>query len=73
MHHPMYVAESCFWLGVIVLFGSPVAATVFICLAGIAMTWIIPKEEKALKEQFGEEYMTYRNHVRPTLRFGRKH
>ena len=41
MRHPMYVAESCFWLGIIVLFGSPVVAAVFICLAGIAMTWIM--------------------------------
>jgi len=72
MRHPMYVAESCFWLGIIVLFGSPIVAAVFICLAGIVMTWIIPKEEKALEEQFGEEYMTYRNHVPPTLRFGRR-
>ena len=71
MRHPMYVAESCFWLGIIVLFGSPVVAAVFICVA--AMTWIIPKEEKALEEQFGEEYITYRDHVPPTLRFGRKH
>lgn len=73
MRHPMYVAESCFWLGIIVLFGSPVVAAVFICLAGIAMTWIIPKEENALEEQFGEEYRTYRNHVPPRLRFGRRY
>ena len=68
----MYVAESCFWLGIIVLFGSPVVAAVFICLAVIAMTWIIPKEENALEEQFGEEYMTYRNHVPLALRFVRR-
>jgi protein-S-isoprenylcysteine O-methyltransferase Ste14 len=72
MRHPMYVAESGFWLGIIVLFGSPVVAAVFICLAGMAMTWIIPKEEKALEEQFGEEYIIYRNHVPSTLRFGRR-
>jgi len=73
MRHPMYVTESCFWLGIIVLFGSPVVAAVFICLAGIAMTWIIPREEKALEEQFGEKYVSYRNHVPPTLRLRRRH
>ncbi len=73
MRHPMYVAESCFWLGIIVLFGSPVVAAVFTFLTGIAMRWIIRKEEKALEEQFGEEYTTYRNHVPPIPGFGRRH
>lgn len=51
MRHPLYVAESCFWLGIIVLFGSPVVAAAFTCLAGIAMRWIIRREESALEEQ----------------------
>jgi protein-S-isoprenylcysteine O-methyltransferase Ste14 len=75
MRHPMYVGESCFWLGVIILFGSPVVAAVFICLAGIAVVFMIRKEERALEEQFGEEYTTYRNHVPPmppTLKFWRR-
>jgi protein-S-isoprenylcysteine O-methyltransferase Ste14 len=49
----MYVAESGFWLGIIVLFGSPVVAAVFTCLAGIAMTWIIPKRRRRLKSSLG--------------------
>ena len=72
MRHPMYIAESCFWLGMVVLFGSPVVIAVFTCLI-VAMRWIIRKEEKALEEQFGEEYTSYRNHVRPVPRFGRRH
>jgi hypothetical protein len=39
----MYIAESCFWLGIIVLFGSPVVAMVFTCLVGIAVKWIVFK------------------------------
>ena len=35
MRHPMYVAESCFWVGMVVLFGSPVVAAAFTCLAGL--------------------------------------
>ena len=72
MRHPMYIAESCFWLGIIVLFGSPVVAVVFTCLAGIAVKWIVSKEEKALEEQFGQEYTIYRNHVPSIPRFGRR-
>jgi protein-S-isoprenylcysteine O-methyltransferase Ste14 len=50
--------KAVFWLGIVVRFGSPVLAAVFISLTGIAIAWIIPKEEKALEKQFGEEYMT---------------
>jgi len=35
------------------------------------MIWIIPKEEKALEEQFGGQDVTYRNHVL-ARRFGQK-
>ena len=72
MRHPMYIAESCLWLGIIVLFGSPVVAAVFTCLAAMAMRWIIPKEEKVLEEQFGEEYTTYRHHVPSLPKFRRR-
>jgi protein-S-isoprenylcysteine O-methyltransferase Ste14 len=73
MRHPMYVAESCFWVGIIVLFGSPVVAAVFICVAGVVVRWIICGEEKALKEQFGEEYCTYCASVPRLPRLGRRH
>ena len=70
MRHPMYVAESCFWVGIVVLFGSPVAAAASTCLAALAVTRLIPKEEKALEEQFGEEYRSYRNRVPRLPGFG---
>ena len=73
VRHPMYIAEGCFWIGIVVLCGSPVVAAVFICLAGIAIRWIVRKEEKALEEQFGEEYTNYRNQVPRIPRFGRRH
>jgi protein-S-isoprenylcysteine O-methyltransferase Ste14 len=68
----MYIAETCFWLGTIVLFGSPVVAVAFTCLVGTAVRWIIAKKEKVLEEQFGEEYTLYRNQVPSIPRFGRR-
>jgi uncharacterized protein len=59
MRHPMYVAEGCLWIGTAVLYGSPVVAGAFACLAGIACTWLIRREEKALLEQFGARYRSY--------------
>jgi protein-S-isoprenylcysteine O-methyltransferase Ste14 len=34
VRHPIYVAESCFWLGIIVLFGSPFVAAPIEARAG---------------------------------------
>jgi protein-S-isoprenylcysteine O-methyltransferase Ste14 len=63
MRHPIYVAESCLWVGMIVLLGSPVAAAVFMGLALAGSNWGITREELALEEQFGEEYRVYRARV----------
>lgn len=63
MRHPMYVAESCLWVGMIVLLGSPMVAAAFACVAKIAVTWVIPREEAALSEQFGDVYRSYRARV----------
>jgi protein-S-isoprenylcysteine O-methyltransferase Ste14 len=63
MRHPIYVAEGCLWVGMIVLLGSPVAAAVFACLALAGSRWIITREERALEEGFGEEYRAYRARV----------
>lgn len=63
MRHPIYVAEGCLWIGMIVLFGSPVAATVFVAMALAGSSWVITREERALEEQFGEEYRVYRARV----------
>jgi protein-S-isoprenylcysteine O-methyltransferase Ste14 len=59
MRHPMYVAEGCLWVGMIVLLGSPVAAAVFACVALAGSRWIITREERALEEEFGKEYRAY--------------
>jgi protein-S-isoprenylcysteine O-methyltransferase Ste14 len=63
MRHPIYVAEACLWVGMIVLLGSPVAAAVFACLALAGSRWIVSREERALEEEFGEEYRAYRARV----------
>ena len=64
LRHPMYAAECCLWIGTIVLFGSPLAAVSFLCVFAFAARWIVPREERALEEQFDEEYRSYRARVR---------
>ena len=63
MRHPIYIAEGCLWVGMIVLLGSPVVAAVFACLALAGSRWIVRREERALEEEFGEEYRAYRARV----------
>jgi len=60
----MYAAECCLWTGTIVLFGSPLVAISFLCLFAFAAPGIVRREERALEEQFGEEYRSYRARVR---------
>ncbi|HYI93849.1 MAG TPA: hypothetical protein VEX68_09920 [Bryobacteraceae bacterium] len=43
----------------IISLGSPVALVVFTCLAAVGHTYIVPREEMALKRQFDEEYRLY--------------
>ena len=71
MRHPIYVAESCLWAGMILLLGSPVAAAVFAALAAAGCRWLIPREERALEKHFGEEYRRYRARVPAIPRFRR--
>jgi len=66
LRHPMYAAECCLWTGTIVLFGSPLVAISFLCLCAFAAPCIVRREERALEEQFGEEYRSYRARV-PSL------
>ncbi|MBN9661018.1 MAG: DUF418 domain-containing protein [Acidobacteria bacterium] len=63
MRHPIYLAEACFWAGLTLLLGSPVLAVLFACLALAVPGWLIPHEELALEEQFGDEYRAYRIRV----------
>lgn len=71
MRHPIYVAETCLWAGMIVLLGSPVAAAIFTCLAAVVSCWIIPREEMALEQQFGEAYRSYCTRVPSIPQFWR--
>ena len=65
--NPMYLGVTVFVLGVGVLVGTP--ALTFCCLA---FAWIIdvhfiPREERALETQFGDDYAEYRSQVRRWL------
>ena len=71
MRHPIYAAEGCLWIGMIISLGSPVALVVFTCLAAVGHTYIVPREEMALKRQFGEEYRLYCARVPPLPWFRR--
>lgn len=63
--HPMYLAESFLWLGVAVFFGSPLVLAVIVLGGVIVGRVIIPREERALKKYFGDEYRRYCERVPP--------
>jgi len=60
--NPMYIAELALWLGMAVLYGSPVV------LAGFAI-WIVVmrrltvKEERGLESAYGDIYLRYKARV----------
>jgi protein-S-isoprenylcysteine O-methyltransferase Ste14 len=61
--NPMYLAELVLWSGWALLYGS--AAVVL----GLAVLWtamnfrVVPREERALEERFGEAFRRYRRTV----------
>ncbi|HEV3262811.1 MAG TPA: isoprenylcysteine carboxylmethyltransferase family protein [Gemmataceae bacterium] len=60
--HPMYVGELALWVGVAVVFGSPVA------LAGSAVMFavmrrLVAREEAGLEAAFGDAYRRYKARV----------
>jgi len=63
IRHPIYLAEILLWVGVGVYLGSP--AVMAIIAVGVAIgAWVvIPREERALESQFGDEYREYKRRV----------
>ena len=60
--NPMYVAELALWLGWSVFFGSAPVALGF-ALLFVAMSWVVPREERALEARFGATYRDYLRRV----------
>jgi protein-S-isoprenylcysteine O-methyltransferase Ste14 len=60
--HPMYLAALALWLGWAVLYGS---VAVFIALLVLAawVSFIAPREERALEAKFGDSYRRYKARV----------
>ncbi|MBV9500598.1 MAG: isoprenylcysteine carboxylmethyltransferase family protein [Acidobacteriaceae bacterium] len=61
--HPMYMAEMLLWLGLAIYFGSLVVLGTGLIIVILAARFVIPREERALESQFGEEYRQYRKRV----------
>jgi protein-S-isoprenylcysteine O-methyltransferase Ste14 len=61
--NPMYVGEVLLWLGQALLYGRVAVLGVGLLLFS-AMHWqVIPREERALEERFGEPYRAYLRRV----------
>jgi protein-S-isoprenylcysteine O-methyltransferase Ste14 len=63
MRHPMYLAEMLLWLGLTIYFGSLLVLGTASIGVILAARFVIPREERALESQFGEEYRRYRERV----------
>ena len=60
--HPMYIGELALWLGLAVLYGSPVVLAGFaVCVAG--MRRLAVREEVGLEAAFGDPYRRYKARV----------
>lgn len=59
IRNPIYVFGSCFFAGVILLFGRPLWLAIFLVLVPLQI-WRARKEDKVLESAFGEEYRAYR-------------
>jgi protein-S-isoprenylcysteine O-methyltransferase Ste14 len=60
--HPMYLAELTLWFGWALLYGS---VAVFIALLVLVawVSFILPREERALEAKFGDVYRAYQARV----------
>ena len=65
--NPMYLGVTIFVLGVGVLVGTPALMLCWLAFAWIIDARFIPREERALEKQFGDDYEEYRSQVRRWL------
>ncbi len=65
--NPMYLGVTIFVLGVGVLVGTPALTFCWLVFAWIIDLRFIPREERALVTQFGDDYEEYRSQVRRWL------
>ena len=65
--NPMYLAMVIWTAGLAVLLGSLTAFLFPILFFVLANFLIIPPEERTLEKVFGEQYISYRQHVRRWL------
>ena len=61
--NPMYVAELGLWLGWAIYYGSALVLVGFMLLWPVTNFIILPREERALEEHFGEHYRQYMKSV----------
>ena len=61
--NPMYVAELGLWLGWAIFYGSIIVFVGFIVLCVVVNFVILPREERALEERFGESFRQYKKTV----------
>jgi protein-S-isoprenylcysteine O-methyltransferase Ste14 len=58
----MYLAELALWLGWALFYGS-VAVFIALLVLGAWVSFILPREERALEAKFGAVYRAYRARV----------
>lgn len=60
--HPMYLCVLALWLGWTLFYGS-VAVLIALLVLGAWVSFIAPREERALEAQFGDVYRAYQARV----------
>ncbi len=65
--HPMYVGMVIILLGEAIILGSLIVFLIPVAFFISMNKVFISYEEKAMKETFGQEYLNYKNRVRPWL------
>jgi protein-S-isoprenylcysteine O-methyltransferase Ste14 len=60
--NPMYVGELSLWLGLAILYGSPVVLAGFAVWVAV-MRRLVIREELGLEAEYGDLYLRYKTHV----------
>lgn len=61
--NPMYVGELGLWLGWSIFYGSVIVLIGFVVLCIVINFVALPREERTLEAQFGDDYLQYRRTV----------